>query len=95
MTTKLSTVAVLVTTAFALGACQQLQNLTGSGTVAGRETGGVGASVGSTATAQRTDQDMSQVISALGALGAQPIETLSVQRARSQPTPADAVKRVL
>ena len=95
MPTKLSTCAAFLTTALALGACQRLSNMTGSGTVAGRETGGVGASVGATATAQRTDQDMSQVIAALGALGAQPIETLSVERARAQPSPADAVKRVL
>ncbi|MBD0274432.1 MAG: alpha/beta hydrolase fold domain-containing protein [Acetobacteraceae bacterium] len=35
---------------------------------------------------------MSQVVNALGA---QPIETLSLERARSQPQPADAVRRVL
>jgi acetyl esterase/lipase len=38
---------------------------------------------------------MAQLITALAALGAQPIETLSVERARSQPTPAGAVRRVL
>ena len=62
--------AALLTSALALGACQQLTNLTGSGTVAGRETGVAGASAGATATTQRTDPDMSQVIAALGALGA-------------------------
>jgi acetyl esterase/lipase len=87
--------AALLTSTLALGACQQLTNLTGSGTVAGRETGVAGASAGATATTQRTDPDMSQVIAALGALGAQPIETLPVKRARSQPTPADAARRVL
>jgi acetyl esterase/lipase len=35
------------------------------------------------------------VVGALSALGAQPIETLAVERARTQPTPADAVRRVL
>jgi hypothetical protein len=85
--------AILLTTTFALGACQQLSNLTGSGTVAGKETGTAGRSAGATVTAQRTDHDMSQVISALAALGAQPIESLSVERARRQPSPADAVRR--
>jgi acetyl esterase len=87
--------AILLTTALTLGACQQLSNLTGSGTVAGKETGTAGRSAGATVTAQRTDHDMSQVISALAALGAQPIESLSVERARRQPSPADAVRRVL
>ena len=87
-------VALLVP-ALALGACQQLQNLAGAGTVAGRETGTAGPSAGATATAQRTDPDMAQVINALSALGVKPIETLSVAQARNQPTPADAVRRVL
>ena len=95
MHARLAAPVVLVTTALALGACQQLSNLAGRGTVAGKETGGVGPSVGATATTQRTDADMSQVIAALAALGAQPTETLSVARARSQPMPADAVRRVL
>ncbi len=72
-----------------------MTNLTGLGTVAGRGTGAPGPSAGATATAQRTNPDMSQVISALAALGAQPIEALSVERARSQPQPADAVRRAL
>jgi acetyl esterase len=95
MHARLAAPVVLVTTALALGACQQLSNLAGRGTVAGKITGGVGPSVGATATTQRTDADMSQVIAALAALGAQPTETLSVARARSQPMPADAVRRVL
>lgn len=95
MPSTLTTRAVLLTSALALGACQQLSNLTGSSTVAGRETGSAGPTAGSTATAHRTDQDMSRVITALGALGAQPLESLSVERARRQPTPGDAVKRVL
>ncbi|MBD0272949.1 MAG: alpha/beta hydrolase [Acetobacteraceae bacterium] len=86
---------VLLATALALGACQQLQNLVGAGTVAGRETGTAGPSAGATATAQRTDADMSQVINALSALGAKPIETLSVAQARQQPSFADAYRRVL
>ncbi len=38
---------------------------------------------------------MKQVLDELSALGAKPIATLSVEQARSQPTPADAVKEVL
>jgi acetyl esterase len=63
--------------------------------VAGRQTDTSGPSAGATATTQRTDADMAQVIATLSALGAQPTETLSVARVRSQPMPADAVRRVL
>jgi acetyl esterase len=79
----------------ALAGCQQAQNLTGAGTVAGSATGGGGPSAGGNATAARTDSDMSQVIQALSALGAKPIESLSVQQARTQPSPADAVRSVM
>ena len=91
----LGTRAFLLATTLAPGACQQLTNLTRSGTIAGRKTGGAGPRAGGTATAQRTDQDMSRVITALTALGAQPIESLAVEAARRQPTPADAVRRML
>jgi acetyl esterase/lipase len=79
----------------ALAGCQQAANLTGAGTVAGSATGGGGPSAGTTATAARTNSDMSQVIQALADLGAKPLETLTVEQARSQPSPADAVRRVL
>lgn len=42
----------------------------------------------------RPDADMQSVLDALSALGARPIETLTVEQARTQPTPADAVNRV-
>ena len=42
----------------------------------------------------RPDADMQAVLDAHAALGAQPIETLTVQQARTQPSPADAVRRV-
>ncbi len=42
----------------------------------------------------RPDADMQAVLDAHAALGARPIETLTVQQARSQPSPADAVMRV-
>jgi acetyl esterase len=86
---------IVLAGALTLGACQQFSNITGLGTVAGERTGAVGPSAGAAATTQRTDPDMGQVISALGALGVQPIDTLSVERARAQPSPADAVRRVL
>jgi acetyl esterase/lipase len=37
---------------------------------------------------------MAQVLNALAALGVRPVEALTVAQARSQPTPADAVRRV-
>ncbi|WP_232410904.1 alpha/beta hydrolase [Methylophilus sp. 5] len=43
----------------------------------------------------QADPDMQLVLDALTALGGKPIETLSPTEARQQPTPADAVKRVL
>lgn len=46
-------------------------------------------------TAKRADKDMLAVLKKLGDLGAKPIESRSVEEARTQPTPADAVKAVL
>ena len=43
----------------------------------------------------RSDKDMKRVTDKLAALGAKPLEQLTVAQARSQPTPADAVKAVL
>lgn len=42
----------------------------------------------------RPDADMQAVLDAHAALGAKPIESLTVQQARTQPSPADAVNRV-
>ena len=46
-------------------------------------------------TMRRADKDMLAVLQKLGDLGAKPIESRSVEEARTQPTPADAVKAVL
>ncbi len=46
-------------------------------------------------TMKRADKDMLAVLKKLGELGAKPIESRSVEEARTQPTPADAVKAVL
>jgi len=47
-------------------------------------------------TMQRADkEDMAPVLKKLMALGAKPVHTLTVEQARQQPTPADAVKEVL
>lgn len=43
----------------------------------------------------KADADMQKVLDALAALHGKPIETLSPNEARAQPTPADAVKKVL
>ena len=45
--------------------------------------------------APRLDSDMRKVLDKLTALGARPVEQLSVEEARRQPTPADAAKAVL
>lgn len=47
------------------------------------------------ATSLKPDADMQKVLNSLAALGPKPIATLSPAEARRQPTPADAVKRVL
>jgi acetyl esterase len=44
---------------------------------------------------KNADKDMGLVLQKLQSLGAKPLSTLSVEQARSQPTPADAVKAVL
>jgi len=46
-------------------------------------------------TASRVDSDMAKVLTKLQQLGVKPTESRSVAEARSQPTPADAVKAVL
>ncbi len=46
-------------------------------------------------TMKRADKDMAAVLKKLGDLGVKPIESRSVEEARSQPTPADAVNAVL
>ncbi len=46
-------------------------------------------------TMERADGDMKKVLEALQGLGGKPIETLTAEEARMQPTPADAVKAVL
>jgi len=43
----------------------------------------------------KPDKHMQKVLDALASLGGKPIETLSPEEARKQPTPADAVKKVL
>lgn len=44
---------------------------------------------------KEADKDMGRVLQKLQSLGAKPLSTLSVEQARSQATPADAVKAVL
>ena len=46
-------------------------------------------------TPPKPESHMAQVMDALASLGGKPIETLSPAEARKQPTPADAVKKVL
>lgn len=53
------------------------------------------AAMAKTGTRFKADRDMQAVLDAHAALGPKPIETLSVDEARRQPTIADAVKAVL
>ncbi|RYZ76293.1 MAG: lipase, partial [Proteobacteria bacterium] len=46
-------------------------------------------------TEAKPDSDMKKVLDELALKGGKPIETLSVQDARKQPTPADAVKSLM
>jgi acetyl esterase len=43
----------------------------------------------------KADPEMQKVLDALASLGGKPVETLTPEEARKQPTPADAVKKVL
>lgn len=54
-----------------------------------------GAPSDDSGTMERASEDMQAVLVKLMELGAKPIHTLSVEEARTQPTPADAVKAVL
>lgn len=49
----------------------------------------------SQATPAQPDADMAEVLTKLASLGGKPVETLSPEEARKQPTPADAVKAVM
>ncbi|MDQ3560109.1 MAG: hypothetical protein M3453_13190, partial [Pseudomonadota bacterium] len=53
------------------------------------------AAMPASGTMERADEDMKTVLTKLQELGAKPFEQLSVEEARSLPTPADAVKAVL
>ena len=53
------------------------------------------AGKGQTGTRYKADADMQAVLDELAALGAKPIETLTVEEARKNPTPADAVMSLL
>ena len=53
------------------------------------------ANMQKTGTKYKADADMQAVLDELGSLGGKPIETLTPEEARKQPTPADAVKKLL
>ena len=85
-------------TAVSLGALTVLSGLTAVPVAFAQ--GGAQAPAGQQAsgdsrTMERADPGMKQVLQKLQELGAKPINTLSVEEARKQPTPADAVKAVL
>lgn len=74
-------------TALALGVCLATASL--------RTFAADPAPMAKTGTKYKADADMQAVLDALAGLGGKPIETLTVDEARQQPTVADAVKAVL
>jgi len=54
-----------------------------------------GAAIAAAPAQPKADASMQKVLDALASLGGKPIETLTPEEARKQPTPADAVKKVL
>ncbi|MBL6454166.1 alpha/beta hydrolase [Belnapia sp. T6] len=93
--TPRTTSFIALAAALALAGCGAAKTATGTGTVAGASAGGGGPSAGGQATAARTDPDMAAVIQSLSGLGAKPVELLSTEQARSQPSFADAYRQVL
>ena len=55
----------------------------------------VASNIATAQTPAEANKEMQQVLDALKKLGGKPIETLSPDEARKQPTPADAVKKVM
>ncbi len=85
---RFAALAGSVAMAASLAACGTMGiNDSGSATMANPEAVAMGIS-------GRPDADMQAVLDAHAALGARPIETLTVAQARTQPSPADAVNAV-
>ena len=57
--------------------------------------GALAVSGQASAAAPKPDKQMQAVLDELGKLGGKPLETLTAEEARQQPTPADAVKKLL
>ena len=55
----------------------------------------IAASAATAQTPPKANKEMQKVLDALKSLGGKPIETLTPEEARKQPTPADAVKKVM
>lgn len=87
--TRLHTLLATAASAAALAACAMDPAPMNSGMSAAPDS--AMAPMGMTA---RPDADMQAVLDAHAALGARPIESLTVEQARTQPSPADAVNRV-
>jgi acetyl esterase/lipase len=73
---------------------QRATNLIGAGTVGGAVTGGGGPNAGLDATTAKASPDMGAVLQTLANLGAQPVEALTTEEARRQPTIGQAAMRV-
>jgi acetyl esterase/lipase len=87
------------TNALALLAAVSAFALAGAGctknTNAAKTTGDTPAAAVQTTKAGAADADMQAVLDKLASLGGKPIETLSPEEARKQPTPTDAVKALM
>ena len=88
ITHRLKCLTLTVAMAASLAACSTMgMNDAGMSSSANAEAVAMGMS-------GRPDADMQAVLDAHAALGARPIESLTVQQARTQPSPADAVAAV-
>ena len=78
-----------------VGACARTSQSAGDTTLARADTVMRADSLGAMSGAAAPSLEQKKVLDELGALGGQPIESLTPEEARKQPSPADAVKRIL
>jgi acetyl esterase len=90
--------ALAIAVASALAACGSMRSADNSSAAtpsSGTATATATASGSAAGMSGKPNAQMQQVLNELQALGAKPLHTLSVEQARTGPTPADAVKQVL
>ena len=87
--------SVVVALLCTVGACTGTTKRAGDTTLARADTATRADSLGAMSSAAAPSLEQKKVLDELGALGGQPIESLTPVEARKQPSPADAVKRIL